>query len=219
VRVEIWSDVVCPWCYIGKRRFATALARFAHRDRVTVEWRSFELHPDAESARLGDIVEPGDYGRRLAAKNGSELAAVQQHLGLLTDAARAEGLDVHFERVQPANSFAAHRVLQLALAQGVHEAAMERLFSGFFTSGEAIGDAVVLERLAGDVGLAGDDVRRALSDELYADAVRADQALARELGIDAVPCFVIERQDGLRGAQHPEQLLELLELNWRAGHG
>jgi predicted DsbA family dithiol-disulfide isomerase len=96
---------------------------------------------------------------------------------------------------------------------------MERLFSGFFTSGEAIGDPVVLERLAGDVGLAGDDVRRALSDELYADAVRSDQALARELGIDAVPCFVVERQDGLRGAQHPDQLLELLELNWRAGHG
>ena len=129
MRVEIWSDVVCPWCYVGKRRFEQALSRFAHREQVEVVWRAFELDP----TRTGSTT--GDYATRLAEKYGRGLAQARQMLDDMTTAAAAEGLDLRFDRAQASGTFDAHRLLHLAAERGVQDALKERLLRGYFTVG------------------------------------------------------------------------------------
>ena len=209
--VEIYSDVVCPWCYIGKRRFEEALRRFAHADQVEVEWRAFELDPAAESAAAG---EGPDYADRLARKYGTSRAGAQQMLDSMTEAATAEGLDFHFDRAAAANTFAAHQVIHLAAQRGVQDQVKERLLRGYFTQGEPVGDRSALVRLAAEAGLDADEVAQALDSGRHADAVRAEQDEARALGIGGVPFFVVDRRYGVSGAQPAEQLLQVLERAW-----
>jgi len=213
VQVEIWSDVVCPWCHIGKRRFEAALADFEHADEVAVTWRSFELDPAADSG-----TTPADYAARLAAKYGTSRAQAQEMLDSMTAAAAAERLDFHFERAVPANTFDAHQVIHLAAVRGVQDAVKERLLTAYFSEGEAVGDREVLIRLAAESGLDADEVRGALAEQTYADTVRADEAEARALGISGVPFFVLDRRYGVNGAQPPEQLLEALRQAWAEAH-
>ncbi|GAA4972776.1 DsbA family oxidoreductase [Kineococcus glutinatus] len=212
MKVEIWSDVVCPWCYIGKRRFEAALARFEHRDSVEVEWRAFELDPTAESAtasRGGD-----DYARRLAAKYGTGLEQAQGMLDSMTQAAAAEGLDFHFERAVAANTADAHQVIHLAAGHGLQDAVKERLLRAYFTEGEAVGDRDVLVRLAAEAGLDAAEVRAALAEDRHLADVRADEAEAAALGVRGVPFFVVDRRYGVSGAQPADQLLAVLERAW-----
>ncbi len=211
--VEIWSDVVCPWCYIGKRRFEQALARFPHRDQVEVVWKAFELDPSRHSQADADGYADG-YAERLAAKYGRTLTQAQQMLDSMTAAAAAEGLDFHFERARAANTFAAHRLLHLAAEHGVQDAVQERLLLAYFTEGEPIGDAETLVRLVAEVGLDADLARRALADDSYGDAVRADEAEAQSLGISGVPFFVVDKRYGISGAQPADVLLQTLEQAW-----
>jgi predicted DsbA family dithiol-disulfide isomerase len=204
MQVEIWSDVVCPWCYIGKRRFEEALRLFDGRDDVEVTWRSFELDPEAPPVGV-DVLE------HLAAKYGvsKDEAADMQHR--VTRAAAGEGLEYHLERTQRGNSFHAHRLLHLAKEHGLQGELEERLFRAYFTDGEAIGDRDVLRRLAADVGLGDTEVDDVLASDRFAEDVRADQRTAQELGCRGVPFFVVDRRFGAAGAQDPEILLELLE--------
>lgn len=213
MRVEIWSDVVCPWCHIGKRRFETALAEFEHADEVEVVWRSFEL--DSSAASSATSV---DYADRLAAKYGTSREQAQQMLDSMTAAAAAEGLDFHFERAVPANTFDAHQVIHLAGARGVQDGVKERLLTAYFSEGEAVDGREVLVRLAADAGLEAGEVRTALAEQTYADAVRADEAEAHALGISGVPFFVLDRRYGVNGAQPPEQLLQALRQAWAEAH-
>lgn len=213
MRVEIWSDVVCPWCHIGKRRFEAAMARFEHADEVQVTWKSFELDPDAPSSPA-----TGDYADRLAAKYGTTRQQAEQMLDSMTAAAAAEGLDFHFERAVPANTFDAHQVIHLAADRGVQDAVKERLLTAYFTEGEAVGDRETLVRLAAGAGLDADEVRNALVEQTYADAVRADEAAARSFGISGVPFFVLDRRYGISGAQPAEQLLQGLRQVWAEAH-
>ena len=213
MKVEIWSDVVCPWCYIGKRRFESALRRFAHRDEVEVVWRSFELDPTATSA-----LRPGDgpeYVDRLAAKYRMAREQAQQAVASTTATAAAVGLDFHMDRALAANTFDAHRVIHLAAERRRQAQVKERLMRAHFTEGEAVGDRAALVRLAVDAGLDADEVRSVLDTGAYADAVRADEAEAAALGIRGVPFFVLDRKYGVSGAQVPEQLLAALEQAWR----
>jgi predicted DsbA family dithiol-disulfide isomerase len=208
VLVEIWSDVVCPWCYIGKRRFESALAAFAHRDDIEVMYRSFELDPQAPRERAGD------YASRLARKYGTSEDRAVATVHHMTDVAAEEGLELDFARTRAGNTFDAHRLLHLAAERGVQAALKERLLAAYFTEGEAIGDAGVLARLAVDVGLAADEVAAVLDGETYGDHVRADEAAAEELGIGGVPYVLVDRKFAVSGAQSPDVFLRALTRAW-----
>jgi predicted DsbA family dithiol-disulfide isomerase len=203
--VEIWSDIACPWCYIGKRRFEAALARFEHRDEVEVRWRSFELDPHAPAEPEGDLAEA------LARKYGSTADHVRERWRSMTAMAAEDGLDMRFELVRRGNTFDAHRLTHLAAAHELTNALMERLFRAHHTEGRLLSDRAVLEELAVEAGLPAADVREALASDRHADDVRADERTAAELGISAVPFFVVDRALGASGAHPPEVLLHLLE--------
>jgi predicted DsbA family dithiol-disulfide isomerase len=204
MHVEIWSDIACPWCYLGKRRFEAALAGFEHRDRVTVTWRSFELDPTAPRHREAGAAE------HLAGKYGMTVEQAQARLDHMTELAAADGLDYRFDLQRGGNTFDAHRLLHLGAAHGVQDAVKERLLRGYFTEGAAIGDPATLERLAVDAGLPEDAVRDVLATDRYGQEVREDERTAAALGISGVPFFVVDRRIAVSGAQPPEVLGELL---------
>jgi predicted DsbA family dithiol-disulfide isomerase len=206
--VEIWSDVVCPWCYIGKRRFEAALEAFGHRDDVTVMWRSFELDPEARHATEGSATE------RLAAKYGMSLERAETLHAEMTERAAGEGLELHFELARGGNTFDAHRLIHLAATYGHQAAAQERLMRAHFTEGEAISDPQTLIRLVAEVGVDPEEARGVLSGDRFASDVREDELLATRLGIQGVPFFVLDRRYGVSGAQPPEVLAQALERAW-----
>ena len=210
--VEIWSDIACPWCYIGKRRFEAALAEFEHRESVRVTWRSFELDPDAPAERLGDRNE------RLARKYGISVERAQQAQQQLTDVAAGEGLPFRLKISRSGSTFDAHRVVHLAREYGVQDQVKERLLRAYLTEGELMSDHATLLRLAVEAGLPEPAVSEMLAGDHLADEVRADEHTAAQLGISAVPTFVIDRAIGLSGAQPPEELLALLRRGWES-HG
>lgn len=204
MKVEIWSDVVCPWCYVGKRRFEKALASFEHRVDVEVRWRSFELDPSAPAVRSGDPVQ------RLADKYGMSRAQAVATDARLTDLAAAEGLDFHLETARSGNTFDAHRLLHLAADNGIQDAVKERFMRGYFTESEAVGEHATLTRLAVNAGLDVADVNAVLSSDRYATEVRADEEQAAAYGISGVPFFVVDARYGISGAQSSEIILATL---------
>jgi predicted DsbA family dithiol-disulfide isomerase len=210
VNVEIWSDIACPWCYIGKRRFEAALAGFEHADEVTVTWRSFELDPDAPHEREGDRAV------HLARKYGSSVEHAREMQAHMTGVAAAEGLDFRFDLARAGNMFDAHRVIHLAKANGLQDEMEERLFRAYLTEGEVVGDHAVLTRLAVGAGLDEAEVRDVLATDHYAGEVREDERTGASLGITGVPFFVVDRAIGASGAQSPEVLLDLLRQGWAA---
>ena len=208
LRVEIWSDVVCPWCYIGKRRFEQALAGFAAREQVEVVWRAFELDSSAPAERAGR------YAENLAAKYGVPIAEAQRMIDTLTATAAAEGLELRFDIARPGNTFDAHRLLHLAGERGVSDAVKERLLRATFTEGEPIGDAETLVRLVAEAGLDADEARAVLAGDRYADEVRGDERQAQAYGITGVPFFVVDGRYGVSGAQPAEVLGQVLAQAW-----
>jgi predicted DsbA family dithiol-disulfide isomerase len=212
VLVEIWSDVVCPWCYIGKRRFESALATFEHRDEVEIVWRSFELDPGAPPERTGD------YASRLARKYGMSHDRAMGTLHHMTDVAAEEGLDFDFARTRAGNTFDAHRLLHLAGQRGCQGALKERLLRAYFSEGEPVGDRAVLTRLAVEAGLEEGEVARTLDGGEYGEHVRADETAAEELGISGVPFFLVDRKFAVSGAQSSEVFTLALERAWAKGH-
>ena len=212
MQVEIWSDVVCPWCAIGKRRFEAALERFDHRDEVTVRWRSFELDPGAPTERGGDNVE------HLAAKYGMTRADAEAAQARVAAAAAGEGWEFHLDRSRGGNTVDAHRLLHLAAERGVQDAVKERFLAGYFEQGERIGDPATLVRLAAEAGLDADEARAVLDSDHYREAVRADEEQARAFGITGVPFFVVDRRYGVSGAQPADVLLEVLDRAWADAH-
>ncbi|MDX6688891.1 MAG: hypothetical protein QOG15_348 [Solirubrobacteraceae bacterium] len=208
MHVEIWSDIACPWCYIGKRRFEAALAGFEGRDDVRVTWRSFELDPGAPAER------PDDAATHLARKYGTTQAEARAMHQRMTDAAAGDGLDFRFDRLRLGNTFDAHRLVHLASDHGKQDAMKERLMRAYLTEGELMADRDVLARLGGEVGLDVDEVREMLASDRYAAQVRDDEATADALGISAVPFFVVDRAIGASGAHPPEVLREFLSRAW-----
>jgi predicted DsbA family dithiol-disulfide isomerase len=204
MKVEIWSDVICPWCYIGKRRFEQALALFDDRDDVEVEWRSFELDPSSPR-------EPQPLADRLAQKfnvSHDEAVAMNERM---TETASGVGLQFRLDVAQSGNTFDAHRLIHLAATHGLQDAMKEALMEGYFSEGRAISDRETLVELAARAGIDTDEARATLEGDRFADAVREDEKLATGFGINGVPFFVLDRHFGISGAQPVEVLVEALE--------
>ena len=205
MRVEIWSDVVCPWCYIGKRRFEKALARFNHSDEVEVLWRSFQLHPEHPKG----VREPLE--ESLAAKIGGTVEQVRTMNDHVKTLAAAEGLDYDFERYTLVNTFDAHRLTHLAKSHGLGAELHERFLQVQLIEGEVLDDADTLVRLSAQVGVSEDDARRVLEGDDYTADVDEEIRELRALGGNGVPFFVIDRRYGVSGAQPTEVFLRALE--------
>lgn len=205
LKVEIWSDVICPWCWIGKARFEKALAGFAHADRVEVVHHAFRLAPDAK---------PQDLFESLGAKFGGDAQTARQMVGRVVDAAANEGLTYNPEGTQSGDTIDAHRVIKFAAAQGLGDVALDRLYKAYFTDGIHVVDRVALLDVAAEVGLSRDDVKAMLDSDAYADAVEADQAQAARYGAGGVPFFVIDGKYGISGAQEPALFAQALDQVW-----
>jgi predicted DsbA family dithiol-disulfide isomerase len=209
LHIDIWSDIACPWCYVGKRRLEAALRSWPERESVQIRWRAFELNPTA--ARQ---TETGPYAERLAKKYGSSIADAQSRLRRLAELGQQDGLHFDFERIRPGNTFDAHRIVHFAAERGLQDAVKERFLRGYLSEGEAIGEPDVLLRLAGEAGLAGEEVRSLLASDAHADAVRADERIAQELGIHGVPFFVLGERYAVSGAQPVELFSSALRQAW-----
>jgi len=207
VKIEVWSDVVCPWCYIGKRRLEGALRQFEHAGDVEIAWRSFQLNPDTPP---GTAVPTTDY---LVRRFGPQAKAMT---GRVAELAAEEGLDFDFDAALTVNTLDAHRLLHLAADLGIGDAAEERLFRAHFTEGADLSDRQTLTRLLGEAGADPERVRAVLDGTEYADAVQADIADARVLGANGVPFFVIDRRYGISGAQPAETFLQALRTAYAA---
>jgi predicted DsbA family dithiol-disulfide isomerase len=208
VRVDIWSDVVCPWCYLGKRRFEAALGGFEHASEVEIRWRSFELDPRAPSVR------DGDQAARLASKYGLSIEQARVAQDRLTALAAAEGLQYRLDRTRPGNTFDAHRLIHLAGDRGRQSEVKERLLAAYLCDGQAIGDTAVLLAEGVAAGLDPGDVTQVLDGDAYAGDVRADEIEAQERQITGVPFFLIDGAFGIPGAQDDETMLTILRRAW-----
>ncbi|MFD1211517.1 DsbA family protein [Arthrobacter sp. GCM10027362] len=208
MKVEIWSDIACPWCFIGKRRFETALEKFEHKDQVEVEWRSYQLDPTLPEHFDGTETE------YLSQMKGLPQDQVRQMFAHVAAQAAGEGLAYDFDAIVVANSFTAHRFLHLAKEHGLGPEAKEALLSGHFEHGEDIGDIGYLVRTGTGLGLDETEVREALESGRYADEVRTDIAEARALGVSGVPFFVLDRRYGISGAQPAEVFSQALARAW-----
>lgn len=211
--VEIWSDIVCPWCYVGKRRFEAALAAFLHRDEVEVRWRSFQLDPTAP--RSGPDDDPGVV-RRLADKYGVGIVQAEQMVARVDAAAAGEGLAFAQDQCRGRATLDAHRLIHAAAEQdaALADVVNERLLRGYFTEGQRIDDPATLTRLATEAGMDAARVAQVLAGEEFADDVRADHAEAAAIGATGVPFFVVDRRIGVSGAQPVEVFTQLLEQAW-----
>ncbi len=219
MRIEIWSDVVCPWCYIGKRRLESALDRLAsttaHLDAVEIVYRSFQLDPAAPRVPDQTVAE------HLGAKYGGGPAAGQQMVDRVEAVAAEEGLLFRLGEAQRANTVDAHRLLHLALEDGgpvLQSALKEDLLAAYFLRAENVADHDLLRRTAEKVGLDTERVSQVLESQEYADAVEGDIREAASLGANGVPFFVIDRKYGISGAQPVDVFVQVLERAWSEAH-
>ena len=208
MKIEIWSDVMCPFCYIGKRNFETALARFKDKEEVEIIWKSFQLDP-----ALPEVAQESQHDYLVKSK-GMSPAQVKSMLENVTRMAKQAGLDYHLDRSVMVNSLRAHRLIQLAKNEELGDEAEERLFRAYFTEGLDIADTDTLTRLGKEIGLDEGDIQEALTDNRYAELIRNDIEEAQALGIRGVPFFVFDRKYGVSGAQPPEQFLQTLEKSF-----
>jgi predicted DsbA family dithiol-disulfide isomerase len=205
MQVEIWSDVICPWCYIGKRRFEIALANFAQKESVTVIWRSFELDPKSPPQYSVTLEE------MLSQKYGvspQEAAAMNARV---TGLAKEVGLEYNLSKAKPGNTFDAHRLLHFAASRQLGDQATEIVMNAYFSESLAVGDRTALARLATEFGIAESEVLAMLESNAYTAEVRADEARAAKLGITGVPFFVINEKVGISGAQPVETFTQALQ--------
>lgn len=204
MKVEIWSDVMCPFCYIGKRRFELALQQFPGKDDITIEWKSFQLDPDS-------ITQPGkSVNEYLAERKGWTVDYARQMNDHVTQMAREVGLHYDFDKAVVANSFDAHRLSHFAKKHGLQDAMEERLFKAYFTEGRNTADHETLVQLAVDVGLKNDDVRHMLAGNDFADDVNKDAYEAHQVGARGVPFFVFNNKYVVSGAQPTEVFVQAL---------
>jgi predicted DsbA family dithiol-disulfide isomerase len=202
--VEIWSDVMCPFCYIGKRKFEAALAQYPHRDSIEVVWRSFQLDPSLETDPSKTVAQS------LSEKKGWSTEETTQMIDYVTNMARTVGLEYHFDKAVVANSYDAHRFTHYAKNKGKQLEAEEALFAAYFCNGQNTADHTVLAALGKSIGLDEQDLLRTLASDAYRAEVDADIETARKFGISGVPFFVFDRQSAISGAQDSGVFLRVL---------
>ena len=218
IKIDIWSDIACPWCYIGKRKFENGAAAFALKagegaPDVVIEYHSYELSPDTPVDFDGSAVE------FLSGHKGVPMAQATEMVDRVTGIAKDAGLDYDYDALKHTNTVKAHQLLHYAKAHGKQIEAKERLLKAYFVDGRHVGRVADLADLAAEIGLDRDDVIRALDADEYLDAVRADQALGQEYGIQGVPFFVIDGKYGVSGAQEAETFAGVLDQVWTEREG
>ncbi|QEH41978.1 DsbA family oxidoreductase [Chitinophaga sp. XS-30] len=205
MKIDIWSDVACPFCFIGKRNLEAALAQFPHRDEVAVTWHNFELDPQAKTDYKENQYE------LLARKYGMTVEQAKDNTERVVQSGQAAGIAFDFDRVVPTNTFNAHRLIQLAHRHGLQDAAEEKLFKAMFEEGKHIGRKETLQEIAEAIGLDAAATAEMLNGDAYTEAVRADEAEAQSLGIRGVPFFVLDRKYAVSGAQPVAVFLQALQ--------
>jgi len=215
MKIEIWSDIMCPFCYIGKRNFEAALEQFADKDKVEVEWKSFQLDPT-----IPEVAEESqeDY---LVKRKGMSKEQVQGMLANVTQMAKQVGLEYHLDKSVMVNSQKAHQLIQFAKTKNLGDQIEERLFKAFFTEGKNIADIETLTQLGVDVGLEKDELQAAFTDDQYRYQMSQDIQEGQQLGVRGVPFFVFDRKYGISGAQPSEAFLDTLSKSfteWKAAN-
>jgi predicted DsbA family dithiol-disulfide isomerase len=205
MKIEIWSDVMCPFCYIGKRRFEAALQQFPHKDEVEIEWKSFQLNPGLVTDTTMSSAQ------HLADKKGISIDHAYHMHNQVTQMAAEEGLTYNLDKAVVANSFDAHRFAHMAKQKGLGDEAEEALFKAYFTDGKNTADHHTLAQLGESIGLNADEIKQVLATDKFAADVNFDIAEAQQLGINAVPFFVLDRKYGVSGAQAVPVFLQTLE--------
>ncbi len=208
MKVEIWSDIMCPFCYIGKRHFEKALANFEHKDDISVEWKSFQLNPELQSSATKTVT---DY--LMEAKGWTHQQASQANAQVTAMAAQA-GLQYNLEKAVLANTFDAHRLIQLAKSKGKGDVMEELLFKAYFTDSENIADHVVLEKLGIEAGLSPEEINAVVTTRQYEENVHQDIYEAKQIGVRGVPYFVLNDKYAISGAQPAEIFAEALQKSW-----
>jgi predicted DsbA family dithiol-disulfide isomerase len=212
LKIQIWSDIMCPYCYIGKRRIEAALDQFEHKDSVAVEWKSFQLDANFIASPDDNIID------HLAEKYRKDSQWAKEMVDSMTQNAKNSGLDFHFEKAILANSYNAHRLLHLAKKHQLGNELKELLFKAYLTDGKNIDDLQTLSELGENVGIDKDIVEGVLNSDAYAEAVKNDITMAQQLGIQGVPFFVFDNKYAVSGAQHVETFVKTLEKVWDEGN-
>ncbi len=208
MKVEIWSDVMCPFCYIGKRKFEKALNEFPDKNNIEIIWKSFQLDPTTVTDPSISTID------HLAQKKGWSKEQASETTAHVTNIAKQVGLNFHFDKAVVANSFDAHRVSHLAKKYGKQNELEEKLFSAYFTEGKNTADHATLLQIAADIGLNKAEVNELLIGELYTEEVEKDIYEAQQVGVRGVPFFVLDRKYAVSGAQEPDTFLEALTKSY-----
>lgn len=209
MKIEIWSDVMCPFCYIGKRKFESALAEFEHKDNVEVIWKSFQLNPSLKTDPSKNTVQ------HLAETKGWTMEYTRNTIQYVMEMAQGVGLNYDFDKAVVANSFDAHRFIQFAKTMGKGDAAEERLFKAYFTEGKNTADHATLVQLGTEIGMQAEDLKKVLESNAYAQEVNKDVKEAEQIGVTGVPFFVVDRKFAVSGAQDSKTFLGALEKAWK----
>lgn len=212
MKVEIWSDYVCPFCYIGKRKFEMALSKFEHKDQIEVAYRSYELNPGAEANSGTSTFE------MLSKKYGMSIEQAKATTVNVAMQAAEVGLTFQFDGQVETNTFDAHRLMHFAASQGKEKELSERLFKAYFTDNDNVGNREKLVQLAAEAGLDADAAANVLASDEYSDAVRGEENEGSTLGIRGVPFYVFDRKYAVSGAQAPETFLNTLQKAWEEKH-
>jgi protein disulfide-isomerase len=211
LKIQIWSDIMCPYCYIGKRRIEGALEVFPHAAHVEIEWKSFQLDANFIASTDDNMAE------HLAEKYRKDKAWAQEMMDSMTQNAKSSGLDFHFEKAIMANSFNAHRLLHLAKSYNKSNDLEEVLFKAYLTDGKDINNLDTLSELGMEVGLDKNEIDKVLQSDAYAEAVKQDIEMAQNVGVQGVPFFVFDNKYAISGAQHVETFVKTLEKVWDEG--
>ena len=212
LKVQIWSDIMCPFCYIGKRRIEEALTLFEHKDAVEIEWKSFQLDPSFIASADDNMVE------HLAEKYRKDNDWALEMLDNMTQNAKNSGLDFHFEKAIMANSFNAHRLLQLAKKNHLSDKLEELLFKAYLTDGKDVNNLITLSELGLEAGLEADAIEQVLHSDMYSKEVKQDIEEANAIGVQGVPFFVLDNKYAISGAQAASTFLQNLEKVWEEGN-
>ncbi len=207
MKIEIWSDIMCPFCYIGKRNFENALAKFPHKDQIEVEWKSFQLDPSIPEIPKNQ----NDVYQFVAERKGLSYDESKRMHQSVTQMAKSAGLEYNFDKVIVTNSLKGHKLIQFAKTKGLGEKAEERLFLAFFTEGKNLNDEAVLFELGKEVGLTDIEIREALTNPVYTGRIENDSKEAQRLGANGVPFFVFDRKYAIAGAQRPDVMIQTIE--------
>ena len=208
MKVEIWSDVMCPFCYIGKRKFESALEQFNHSSNIEIIWKSFQLAPDMKTDPTKNIDE------YLATHKGMSIQQAKELNNQVSQRAKQVGLEFNFDKAIVANSFNAHRFSHLAKQHSLQNEVEERLFAAYFTEGKNTDDIQTLIQIGNEIGLDASEVKKVLKGNSYAEEVKADIYEAHQLGVRGVPFFVFDRKYAVSGAQESPVFLNTLEKSF-----